>query len=148
LIGEPEQAAKVALRALGRRHAALSAEIAELEALIAPLVEQINPELLALNGVGPDSAGQLLITAGQNTERLRSEGAFAMLCGVAPIPASSGKTNRHRLNRGGDRQANAALYRVVLSRMRWDPPHPCLRCTAHHRRTLEERNHPLSQTSH
>jgi transposase len=68
-----------------------------------------------------DSAGQLLITAGQNTERLHSEGAFAMLCGVAPIPASSGKTNRHRLNRGGDRQANAALYRVVLSRMRWDP---------------------------
>ena len=120
LIGEPEQAAKVALRALGRRHAALSEEITELEALIAPLVEQINPALLALNGVGPDSAGQLLITAGQNTERLRSEGAFAMLCGAAPIPASSGKTNRHRLNRGGDRQANAALYRVVLSRMRWD----------------------------
>jgi transposase len=120
-VGEPEQAAKVALRALGRRHAALSAEIAELEALIAPLVEQINPALLALNGVGPDSAGQLLVTAGQNTERLRSEGAFAMLCGVAPIPASSGKTHRHRLNRGGDRQANAALYRVVLSRMRWDP---------------------------
>lgn len=121
LVGEPEQAAKVALRALGHRHAALSEEIAELEALIAPLVEQINPALLALNGVGPDSAGQLLITAGQNTERLHSEGAFAMLCGVAPIPASSGKTNRHRLNRGGDRQANAALYRVVLSRMRWDP---------------------------
>ena len=112
---------EVALRALGRRVAALSEEIAELEALIAPMVEQINPALLALNGVGPDSAGQLLVTAGQNTERLRSEGAFAMLCGVAPIPASSGKTNRHRLNRGGDRQANAALYRVVLSRMRWDP---------------------------
>ena len=121
LVGEPEQAAKVALRALGHRHAALSEEIAELEALIDPLVEQINPALLALNGVGPDSAGQLLITAGQNTERLHSEAAFAMLCGVAPIPASSGKTNRHRLNRGGDRQANAALYRVVLSRMRWDP---------------------------
>src|SRR5450631_1647043 len=121
LVCEPEQATKVALRALGRRHAALTEEIAELEALITPLVEQINPALLALYGVGPDSAGQLLITAGQNTERLHSEGAFAMLCGVAPIPASSGKTNRHRLNRGGDRQANAALYRVVLSRMRWDP---------------------------
>ena len=121
LVGEPEQAAKVALRVLGRRHAALSVEIADLDALIAPLVEQVNPALLVLNGVGPDSAGQLLVTAGQNTERLRSEGAFAMLCGVAPIPASSGKTHRHRLNRGGDRQANAALYRVVLSRMRWDP---------------------------
>ena len=121
LVGEPEQAAKVALRVLGRRHAALSVEIADLDALIAPLVEQINPALLVLKGVGPDTAGQLLVTAGQNTERLRSEGAFAMLCGVAPIPASSGKTHRHRLNRGGDRQANAALYRVVLSRMRWDP---------------------------
>jgi transposase len=66
-------------------------------------------------------AGQLLVTAGQNADRLRSEPAFAMLCGAAPIPASSGKTNRHRLNRGGDRQANAALYRVVLCRMRWDP---------------------------
>jgi transposase len=120
LIAQPEQAVKVALRTLGRRHRALRAEIAELDALIAPLVAQINPALLALNGVGPDSAGQLLVTAGQNTERLRSDGAFAMLCGVAPIPASSGRTHRHRLNRGGDRQANAALYRVVLSRMRWD----------------------------
>jgi len=119
-VGEPEQAVKVALRMLGRRHAALRAEIADLDALITPLIATINPALLALNGVGPDSAGQLLVTAGQNTDRLRSEGAFAMLCGVAPIPASSGKTNRHRLNRGGDRQANAAIYRVVLSRMRWD----------------------------
>jgi transposase len=76
LVGEPEQGAKVTLRVLGRRHASLSAEIAELDALIEPLVEQVNPALLALNGVGPDSAGQLLVTAGQNTERLRSEGAF------------------------------------------------------------------------
>lgn len=120
-VGEPAQAAKIALRHLGRRHAALRAEIAELDALITPLIGQINPALLALNGVGPDSAGQLLVTAGQNTDRLHSEGAFAMLCGVAPISASSGKTHRHRLNRGGDRQANAALYRIVLSRMRWDP---------------------------
>ncbi|NMM32429.1 MAG: IS110 family transposase [Phycicoccus sp.] len=119
-VGEPEQAVKVALRMLGRRHAALRAEITDLDALITPLIATINPALLALNGVGPDSAGQLLVTAGQNTDRLRSEGAFAMLCGVAPIPASSGKTTRHRLNRGGDRQANAAIYRVVLSRMRWD----------------------------
>ena len=102
-VGEPEQAVKVALRMLDRRHAALRAEIVDLDALITPLIATINPALLALNGVGPDSAGQLLVTAGQNTDRLRSEGAFAMLCGVAPIPASSGTTTRHRLNRGGDR---------------------------------------------
>lgn len=120
-VGEPTQAVKVAVRSLARRHAALVEEIAELDALIAPLVDQINPRLLELNGVGPDVAGQLLVTAGQNTDRLRSEAAFAMLCGVAPIPASSGKTHRHRLNRGGDRQANAAIYRIVLCRMRWDP---------------------------
>jgi transposase len=120
-IGEPEQAAKIALRSLARRHAALTEEIDELDALIAPLVAQINPDLLARTGVGADVAGQLLVTAGQNTDRLHSEPAFAMLCGAAPIPASSGKTHRHRLNRGGDRQANAALHRVVLCRMRWDP---------------------------
>ena len=120
-VGEPIQAVKVAVRSLARRHAALTQEITELDALIAPLVEQINPRLLELNGVGPDVAGQLLVTAGQNTGRLHSEAAFAMLCGVAPIPASSGKTHRHRLNRSGDRQANAALYRIVLCRMRWDP---------------------------
>ena len=120
-IGEPEQAAKTALRSLGRRHVALTDEIDELDKLIGPLVTAINPDLLACVGVGADVAGQLLVTAGENTERLHSEPAFAMLCGAAPIPASSGKTHRHRLNRGGDRQANAALYRVVLCRMRWDP---------------------------
>lgn len=103
-IGEPEQAAKQALRALARRHLALSEEIEDLDALIGPLVAQINPELLARTGVGADVAGQLLVTAGQNADRLHSEPAFAMLCGVAPIPASSGKTHRHRLNRGGDRR--------------------------------------------
>ncbi|HLV71758.1 MAG TPA: IS110 family transposase, partial [Vulgatibacteraceae bacterium] len=75
----------------------------------------------AANGVGTDVAGQLLVTTGDNHDRLRSEAAFAMLCGAAPIPASSGKTNRHRLNRGGDRQANKALYRVAICRLRWDP---------------------------
>jgi transposase len=120
-IGDPEQAAKTALRSLARRHLGLTTEINDLDALIEPLVTQINPDLVARHGVGADVAGQLLITAGQNTDRLHSEAAFAMLCGVAPVPASSGKTHRHRLNRGGDRQANAALYRVTLSRMRWDP---------------------------
>lgn len=119
--GQVEYATKVALRSLGRRHRSLSEEIKELEALIHPLVEKVNPALLALPGVGPDSAGQLLVTAGGNPDRLRSEAALAMIAGVAPIPASSGKTHRHRLNRGGDRQANAAVHRIVITRLRRDP---------------------------
>ncbi|WP_432873078.1 IS110 family transposase [Microbispora rosea] len=117
----PATAAQIALRSLARRHQQLSAEIADLDELLQPLVAAINPRLVAAHGVGTDVAGQLLVTAGENHDRLRSEAAFAMLCGAAPIPASSGKTTRHRLNRGGDRQANAALYRVVLCRLRWDP---------------------------
>lgn len=117
----PVTAAKIALRSLARRHQQLSAEITDLDELLDPLVAAICPALVAANGVGTDVAGQLLVTAGENHDRLRSQAAFAMLCGVAPIPASSGKTNRHRLNRGGDRQANAALYRVALCRLRWDP---------------------------
>ncbi|RMI26231.1 IS110 family transposase [Streptomyces triticirhizae] len=119
-MAEPSVAAKAALRSLARRHRDLTTEIAELDELIAPLVEQAAPDLLALNGVGHEVAGQLLVTAGQNPERLKSEAAFAMLCGVAPLPASSGRTHRHRLNRGGDRQANSALHRIVICRLRWD----------------------------
>jgi len=78
------------------------------------------PRLIALPGVGTEVAAQILITAGDNPERMRSEAAFAHLCGVAPIPASSGRTHRHRLNRGGDRGANNALYVVVLGRLRYD----------------------------
>ncbi|MFC4529644.1 IS110 family transposase [Sphaerisporangium dianthi] len=117
----PATAAKIALRSLARRHQQLTQEINDLNELLDPLVAAINPGLVAANGVGTDVAGQLLVTAGQNHDRIVSEAAFAMLCGAAPIPASSGKTHRHRLNRGGDRQANAALYRVVLCRLRWDP---------------------------
>ena len=73
-----------------------------------------------LFGVGTDVAVQLLVTAGDNPERLKSSAAFAHLCGVAPVPASSGRTTRHRLNRGGDRHANAALYRITLCRLRHD----------------------------
>lgn len=118
---DPATATIIALRALARRHQQLTVEIDDLDTLIAPLVVQINPTLSALLGVGPDVAGQLLVTAGENPHRLRSEAAFAMLCGAAPLPASSGRTLRHRLNRGGDRQANAALYRIVMCRLRWDP---------------------------
>jgi transposase len=114
-------AAKIALRSLARRHQYLTEEIADLDKLLEPLVAAINSRLIAANGVGADVAGQLLVTAGENHDRLASEAAFAMLCGVAPIPASSGKTTRHRLNHGGDRQANKALYRVVICRLRWDP---------------------------
>jgi transposase len=79
------------------------------------------PALAAVKGVGTDTAATLLVTAGDNPDRLRSEAAFAHLCGVAPLPASSGKTTRHRLNRGGDRDANRALYLIATGRMAWDP---------------------------
>jgi transposase len=76
--------------------------------------------LLTRRGIGPDNAAALLIAAGDNPDRLRSEASLAALCGVSPLEASSGRTSRRRLNRGGDRQANAALYRIALSRLRWD----------------------------
>jgi transposase len=85
--------------------------------MLSELVAAVAPSLLELYGVGVDAAAGLLVTAGDNPDRLRSEGSWAHLCGVTPIPASSGKTIRHRLNRGSDRQANSALYRIVLTRM-------------------------------
>ena len=113
---------KTTLRALARRVHHLDEETADLQALIRPLVSTTAPELLAHHGVGPDTAAALLIAAGDNPSRLRSEATFARLCGAAPIPATSGKTqNRHRLHRGGDRQANSALWRIALTRMSTDP---------------------------
>jgi hypothetical protein len=112
----------LALRTLAVRHQALSAEITTLDTELARLTAKAAPRLVALFGVGPDSAGALLVAAGGNPDRLRSEGAFSMLCGASPIEASSGKTVRHRLNRGGDRQANAALHRIVIVRLRWHQP--------------------------
>jgi transposase len=115
-------ATKTTLRALARRVHHLDEEIADLEALIRPLVTATAPALLAHPGVGPDTAAALLVAAGDNPARLRNEATFARLCGAAPIPATSGKTqNRHRLHRGGDRQANSALWRIALTRMSWDP---------------------------
>ncbi|MFB7950528.1 IS110 family transposase [Kitasatospora phosalacinea] len=119
-LSTPLAATKAVLRRLARRHQALDEEIIELDTEIGPLVAQAAPHLLALFGVGPETAGQLLASAGDNPERMRSEAAFAHLAGVAPIPASSGRTHRHRLNRGGDRAANNALHTIVLVRMRYD----------------------------
>jgi transposase len=100
---DPVVATRIALRSLARRILALNDEIADLDELIMPLVQELAPALVQATGIGVEIAGQLLVTAGDNPERLRSEAAFAMLCGAAPLPASSGKTQRHRLNRGGDR---------------------------------------------
>ncbi|MEC4576624.1 IS110 family transposase [Streptomyces sp. CMAA1738] len=109
-----------ALKSLARRVQALTAEHTELTATLDKMVTGHNPGLRAAYGVGPDTAAQLLITASGNPDRLRTEASFAALSGVAPVPASSGKTNRHRLSRGGDRAANAALYRIALVRMASD----------------------------
>ena len=119
-LDDPSAATKIALRRLALRYQYLSDEVAALDADLVPLVKKTAPDLLALNGVGTEVAGQLLASAGDNPERLRSEAAFAHLCGVAPIPASSGRRDRHRLHRGGDRAANNALYTIVLTRLRYD----------------------------
>ncbi len=114
-------ATKTALRILGRRVLALDAEKARIDALLATLVTQTAPQLLTVFGVGIDTAAELLVTAGDNPGRLRSEAAWAHLCGTSPIPASSGKVTRYRLNRGGDRQANRALWGIVITRLGNDP---------------------------
>jgi transposase len=116
----PLAAATLGLRALARRYQALSAELTVLDAELDRLTRAAAPKLVALFGVGADSAGALLVAAGDNPDRLHSNAAFSMLCGASPIQASSGKTRRHRLNRGGDRQANAALHRIVVARLRHD----------------------------
>ena len=121
VLADPTAACKRSLAVLARRVRALGAEITDLDNDLEPLIVATAPTLLGLYGVGLDVAGQLLATAGDNPDRLASEAAFAHLCGVAPIPASSGKTERHRLNRGGDRHANNALWRIAMTRLRYDP---------------------------
>lgn len=106
-----------ALRSLARRHQTLAEEISSLQERMASRVAAANPALLAIKGIGPVLAAQLLITAGDNPDRLRSSSSFAALCGTAPIPVSSGRTDRHRLSRGGDRAANCALHQIVKVRM-------------------------------
>jgi transposase len=114
-------AVKFTLRSLARRIVALEAEIADLDRQLRPLVTATAPTLSAIYGVGLDVAATLLVAAGDNPDRLDSPAAFAHLCGAAPIPASSGKTQRHRLNRGGNRQANHALWVIAMVRLRHDP---------------------------
>jgi transposase len=113
----PGHATRIALRELGRRAQFPDAQLERLDELISPLVAGRAPGLLALYGIGPDTAALLLIAAGDHPERLRSEAAWAHLCAVAPIPASSGKVRRHRLNPGGNREASHALWRIVITRM-------------------------------
>ena len=119
-LTDPVHGVATALHRLGTRYLHLSAEISAADAQLAALVKRARPELLAVPGVGAESAAQLLSTCGDNPDRLSSEAAFASLCGVSPVPASSGRTNRHRLSRGGDRQANRALYMIVITRMGHD----------------------------
>ena len=119
-LEDPAVVAKRMLKRLADRIEGLDAEIAQANAELKELIEATAPTLLKVNGVGTEAAGQLLTTAGQNAQRLHSEAALARLCGVAPIPASSGTTTRHRLHRGGDRHANSAIHMVVINRLRWD----------------------------
>jgi transposase len=114
------EATKAALRTLARRHQELTAEVEVLDVQIADLCAMISPALLAARGIGPEVAATLLVTAGDNPDRMHSEAAFAALCGASPVEASSGKIVRHRLNSGGDRQANNALWRIALVRMSSD----------------------------
>jgi len=120
-LHDPAQAAKLALSSLARRIGELDREIAELDRQLERLVCVAAPRTTQLFGVGTQGASQLLIAAGQNIDRFRSEAAFAKICGAAPIQASSGRTNRHRLDPGGDRQANRALHMIAVCRLRYCP---------------------------
>ncbi len=111
------EATRFALRSVARRYEVLSEEIAQLEVQLDRLVGETAPELVSLPGIGTDHAATLLIVVGDNPERLKSEASFASLCGVSPVQASSGKVVRHRLNRGGNRDANRALYMICMVRM-------------------------------
>jgi len=121
-IDSTTASAKHVLRSLGRRWLDLAKEIASHDRILEDLTRSSAPSLCDAFGIGADTAAEMLIVFGDNPGRVRSEAAFAKLCGVSPIPASSGKTNRHRLSRGGHRQANSALYRVVIVRMGFHQP--------------------------
>ena len=118
-LGDPTQATKAALKSIAHRAKALREEVEMLDRQLGELVAMVAPHTFATFAMGVDTTSALLVTIGDNPDRLRSEAAFARLCGVAPIPASSGKTNRHRLHRGGDRSANRALHIATVVRMRY-----------------------------
>lgn len=121
-LANPAGGAKAAMASIARRHQELTAEIARLDAALEELLARTVPEeFLAKKGVATQVASTLLATVGDNPGRLRKEASFAALCGASPVDASSGKQERHRLNRGGDRQANSALWRIVITRMSCDP---------------------------
>ena len=132
-LRSPSQAAKFALRSTAQRVQALDQEIGALDRELEQLVATAAPRTVQLLGISTGHAGQLLVTAGQNIERLHGESSFAMLCGASPIPASSGKTTRHRLNYGGDRQANRALHLIAVCRLRY-----CERTRAYAKRRTAE----------
>jgi hypothetical protein len=139
-LANPVEATKAALAAVAARITALTAEIRSAHKRLRPVVTTTVPRTSKLFCVGPEVAGQLLTTAGDNPDRVHSEAASAHLRGAAPIPASSGRTNRHRLNRGGDRACQLCRPRPHALRR----PHPRLRAPTHHRRPVQERDHPLS----
>jgi transposase len=118
---EVEAAYRISLKSLARRYLELHDEIADLDVMIAAIVDELAPDLVMRNSIGHTGAAQLLLTAGGNPDRMRSEASFAALCGVSPVPASSGRIIRHRLNRGGDRAANSALHIIAIGRLRTDP---------------------------
>jgi transposase len=120
-LTDAASAARYTLRLLARRIQHLTTEIDDLQTRLADATAEHAPGLLRCFGAGPDTSADLLIAAGDNPDRLATEASYAALCAVSPVEASSGKTARRRLNRGGDRRANAALYRIALSRLRWDP---------------------------
>jgi transposase len=132
-LHEPAQAAKLALCSLAHRVAELDREIAALDTHLAPLVATAAPRTTQLLAVSTGHAGQLLVTAGQNIERLHSDGAFAALCGASPIPVASGRRDRYRLSHGGDRDANRALHMIAVCRLRY-----CPRTRAYAQRRLSE----------
>jgi transposase len=132
-LHEPAQAAKLALRSLARRVAELDREIAALDERLGPLVATAAPRTTRLIAISTGHAGQLLLTAGQNIERLRSDSSFAALCGASPIPVSSGRRDRHRLNHGGDRDANRTLHMIAVCRLR-----DCQRTRAYAQRRIAD----------
>ena len=119
---DPTASVKHALRSLATRWLTLAAEISVHDKALDSITRTAAPTLREAFGIGPDASAEMMIVAGDNPSRIRSDAAFAKLCGACPIPASSGVTNRHRLFRGGHRQANATLYRIVIVRMRWHQP--------------------------